>query len=226
MSDEIELDDLLNSIPDISDKTSEKSVSNLLKKEPESVKFSNMEINGEALEKVSSIFEASRIKVTDDIPRPVPIIKLGKATIASLSDVTTLTGKAKSRKSYFLSAVITAALNHEYYDGNLEVVLPKERDHIIWIDTEQSDFWSQQILKRVHWSGVPEELIDSKIYYYNCRSLSTLEVCAFLYKAIETHNINSSLCIVDGSRDLVDSINDEVEAKNLSRWLPEMAKKY
>lgn len=221
-----ELEDMLNGIQDLSDKTSEEKISNLLKKEPEAVKFSNMEIDGSALEKVSSIFESSRIKVTDDIPRPVPIIKLGKATIASLSDVTTLTGKAKSRKSYFLSAVITAALNPECYGGDLEVVLPQERDHIVWIDTEQSDFWSQQILKRVHWSGVPEELIDSRIYYYNCRSLSTQEICAFLYWAMNVHHNNSSLCILDGSRDLVDSINDEVEAKNLSRWLPEMAKKY
>lgn len=226
MSDELELDDLLNSIPDVSDKTSDKNISDLLKKEPESVKFSNMELSGDALEKVASVFASSRIKVTDDIPRPIPIIKLGGATIASLSDVTTLTGKAKSRKSYFLSAVITAALNPEYYKDHLEVVLPKERDHIIWIDTEQSDFWSQQILKRVHWSGVPEVLIDERIHYYNCRSLSTQEICAFLYFAIKTHHVNSSLCIVDGSRDLVDSINDEVEAKNLSRWLPEMAKKY
>ena len=224
MSDE--LDELLNSIPDTSDSKSDKGVSKLIKKEPESVKFSNMEIDGGILEKVSNLFESSRIKVTDDIPRPVPVIKLGGATIASLSDVTTLTGKAKSRKSYFLSAVITAALNPDYYGNNLQVVLPQERDHIIWIDTEQSDFWSQQILKRVHWSGVPEEIIDNRIHYYNCRSLSTQEICAFLYKAIEVHHHEASLCIIDGSRDLVDSINDEVEAKNLSRWLPELGKKY
>jgi len=214
------LDEMLDGIQE-ADK-----LKDIVKEKPKDVVFSNMTLSGEDVAVVRNNFNNYRILISDEIPNPTPIIKLGGRTIAHKADMSTMTGKAKSGKTYFLSAIITAALNPEYYEGHLEVNLPTERPKIIWIDTEQSDFWSQQILYRVKRSGVSPELIDDNIIYLNCRDLSVNQIKAVTYVAMDMYSSESAFLILDGSRDLVESINDDVEAKNLSRWLPEMAKKY
>lgn len=195
-------------------------------KEKDDVKFSNMVIDGKALAHVKAKFLDHRVRVTDEIPQPVTVIRLGGKSIATMGDISTVTGKAKARKSYFLSAVITAALNPHYYQGSLDVVIPQHRNKIIWIDTEQSEYWSQQILFRVKRSGVSIEEIDDRLIYLNCRNLNADQLKAITYFAIDKYHDHASICIIDGSRDLVKSINDEDEAVNLSRWLPEIAEHY
>lgn len=198
----------------------------LLKKKPEDTNFSNMSLANKDVEYVKKYFGAYRITLAKDIPQPVAVIKLGGRTIATVADMTTITGKAKARKSYFLSAVITAAMNPTYYNGTLEVNLPPGRNKIIWIDTEQSEYWSQQILHRVRRTGVEAKEIDNRIIYLNCRDLSIDQLKAMVYISLERHSTESAFCIIDGSRDLVSSVNNEDEATQLARWLPEMAKKY
>lgn len=197
----------------------------LLKKKPEDTNFSNMSLPNKDVEYVKKYFSAYRITLAQEIPQPVAVIKLGGRTIATVADMTTITGKAKARKSYFLSAVITAALNPSYYKL-LEVNLPPGRDKIIWIDTEQSEYWSQQILHRVRKTGVDAKEIDGRIIYLNCRDLSIDQLKAMVYISLEKHSADSAFCIIDGSRDLVSSVNNEDESTQLARWLPEMAKKY
>jgi len=208
------------------DKALNEMASGIMEKKADNVNFSNMSLDTKDVEYAKKYFDAYRVKLSHDIPKPVAVIKLGGRAIATVADMTTITGQAKARKSYFLSAVLTAALNPTYYNGSLEVNLPDDRKKIIWIDTEQSEYWSQQILYRVKKSGVEENEIDERIIYMNCRDLSVDQLKAIVYVSMEKYSEESAFCIIDGSRDLVSSVNNEEEAMHLSRWLPEMAKKY
>ena len=202
-----------------------KKAVDILGKKGDDVKFSNLVLDGNDVAFIKENFDKYRILLSHNIPQPIPVVKLGGRTMATVADMTTITGMAKARKSYFLSAVLTAALNPTYYH-HLEVTLPEGRNKIIWIDTEQSEYWSQQILYRVKRSGVATTTIDERIIYLNCRDLSVTQLKAVLYVSLEMYSSQSSFCIIDGSRDMVTSINDEEEAVKLSRWLPQMAKKY
>jgi hypothetical protein len=230
------LEDMLGSIPhdkELSDQefnfqaldTLFKTVEEV-KEKKDDIQFSNMTLSQKDVRHVLNNFESHRIRLSDHIPRPIPIIKLGGKNIATVGDISTVTGQAKARKSYFLSAVLTAALNPNYYAGFLDVDLPPDRPKIIWIDTEQSKFWSQQILNRVKRSGVTEEEIDERIIYLNCRSLSTAQLKAITYVSLDSYAKESAFMILDGSRDLVSSVNNEDESTQLSRWLPEIAAHY
>lgn len=79
---------------------------------------------------------------------PQEILWVNDAAIATLGNFSASTGKAKSRKTFNVSAIVAAALRNKTV-LSYRARLPEEKRRILYIDTEQSQFHCQRVLKRI-----------------------------------------------------------------------------
>ena len=143
----------------------------------------------------------------------------GNETImGTLGNFSLLLGKAKSRKS-FLTGLITSFLIEP--NDNFFGKLPPDKNKILFFDTEQGKYHCQKALKRIiHLCNEN----DLPVKMYGLRSKSPKYRKDFIEHLITTEN-EVGFVIIDGVRDLINSINDEKEAMDLSadllRWTEE-----
>lgn len=157
------------------------------------------------------------VDITSDQSEERPILKQGDVTIFSRDALSLITGKAKSRKTFFLSAVVAAlAKNNEIFTfkrcGPIKT---------LWIDTEQSIYHFHKAVTRAY-------ELDNISLLQNCEDiiplsfsiLSTEERIRKLKDAVEEYR--PDVIIIDGIRDFVLDINDIKEAsklKDLLMWI-------
>lgn len=131
--------------------------------------------------------------------------------IGTLGNFTLITGKAKSRKTFTQSLFIGAMIKGEHQ--KLKGYLSSSQKRIIYFDTEQSRYHVQLVYRRI-------------AMLTNCNPPENLEVfCLRPFPPRERieiidNVINScqdlAVVIIDGARDLVNSINDETESTEVS----------
>ena len=79
------------------------------------------------------------------------------STIGTLGNFSASTGKAKSKKTFNVSAIVAAALS------NSEVLrytaaFPDDKRKVLYIDTEQSKYHCQKVMKRIlQLAGLPTD---------------------------------------------------------------------
>lgn len=138
-------------------------------------------------------------------------------------NISIIQGKPKSGKSYFCSMLAAAAIAGEYEDLTANQRKPVSK--LVYFDTEQSEEYASKQAKRIMtMAGKPDNRFPDNFSVYSFRKLSppkarTLFETAFL---VECPNI----VILDGITDLVDSPNDELEAKQRVAWLYNLAEAY
>jgi hypothetical protein len=79
------------------------------------------------------------IKVSEKLEKPPQILWVGDCTIATFGNFSASTGKAKSKKTFNVSAMVAAAL----INGtvlNYRACLPSGKRKIFYFDTEQSRY--------------------------------------------------------------------------------------
>ena len=134
-------------------------------------------------------------------------------TLGTLGNILLVIGKAKSRKSFFLAIIIAAIVKDSFLFDKIHYRLAKDKSTVLYVDTEQSNWHLQLALKRIcKLSGIkkPQHLIT-----YGLRPFSTTERFQLIEYAIE-NTPNLGAVIIDGIRDLVNSINDEGEATRIA----------
>ena len=146
-------------------------------------------------------------------PEEALIITVNHKKVCSLGGMVVITGKPKARKSTFLhsfigSGIVKAPIFNIYTD------LPKDKNKIILIDTEQSNYDLYRSVSRLGYSiGIPiEQLPDKNFYLYSTRSLDTFNTLK-LIDQILLENPDIGLLCIDSLIDLVTDINDVSEAK-------------
>ena len=129
-------------------------------------------------------------------------------------------GKAKSGKTFFLSILMAGALKSQMLA--LER-LTEEPLKVLWMDTEQSQQSTQEILKEriMPMAGI-ESLDDTQFYAFNFRGLGFDKRQKMVRVAI--CNIKPDLVIIDGIKDLMTDINDAVQATFIMEHLMALAK--
>lgn len=163
-----------------------------------------------------------KLSLYKDEKPPIPVVKLLGKAIGVQGDISTYVGQAKARKTYLISAVLIEALKPGTYGKFLEVTLPESKNKILWIDTEQSSFWCKTILNRAKLAGASEEKIENRLDLYSCRTFSIDEIKTLVETSLQRDS-KIGLIIIDGSRELVTSINSEEEAKTTLQWLMTIA---
>ncbi|MFR9641470.1 MAG: AAA family ATPase [Rikenellaceae bacterium] len=163
---------------------------------------------------VSALVESSRLRVTDECERPPEIITIGDSVIGTLGNFSGCTGKAKSKKTFNVCAIVAAAMvNGEVL--RYRVNLPEDKRKVIYIDTEQSPFHCIKVMQRIiSLAGLPSGTHPENLDFLALRKYAPMDRIDIIERVIyETEGLG--LVIIDGIRDLALDINSPTEATNL-----------
>ncbi|WP_052188132.1 AAA family ATPase [Cellulophaga sp. Hel_I_12] len=175
---------------------------------------------------LSDVLNQLEVKATEAIAPPQiaweQIQENHNAILGTLGNFSLIIGKAKSRKSFFINIAVSAVLNNDILLGQFKGCLPRDKRTVLYFDTEQGKYHVQLALKRICKQIAVDIPKDLKVYHL--RSKNPLERLNIIEHAI--YNTDSlGLVIIDGIKDLVNSINDESEAtmiaSKLLKWTEE-----
>ena len=96
----------------------------------------------------------------------------------------------------------------------IRCTLPENKQKILYVDTEQQKYHVGFLLRRVQSLSSNNGNIDEELFVYSLRSLSPKERVLKVKELIKSIG-GLGLIIIDGIRDLVMSINDEVESTEI-----------
>jgi len=152
---------------------------------------------------------------TEVITNPPSILELRLGlesyTLGTAGNISLIQGKAKSRKSYFVSALAAAAIRQGFNENVLKAGIIKGK--VIFFDTEQGPYHAQRVNQRIlHLAGIPLEKGQEYLKYFALRTADTnadrLAIIEYVLKRIE----GVSLVVIDGIVDISNGFNEEVEA--------------
>ena len=161
-----------------------------------------------------------RIKVTDTIAEPQPIIKQGDKIVVSRGNILTVQGRAKAYKTFLVSGMVAAAL-----DEGLGMNGTKDVNRVLYVDTEQSDAHTQIVLKRIYRIlDIPLDTEDDSVIMLALRKENASERLKIACEAIE--ELRPDMVVVDGIRDLVQDFNSIDESSKVVGKLMELSASY
>ena len=156
---------------------------------------------------------------------PEMLITVNDGRVATLGNISTIIGKGKGGKTYFISMIIAAILKAAYrFDQDFfKVNLPAGKSKIIWVDTEMHDYDIQIVIKRI------KKLIGidilNHIIILPLREYPPDIRLRFVVNVIQS-NPDAALAVIDGIRDLgVDPILDAREANDIVAKMMQLSKK-
>lgn len=166
--------------------------------------------------------EKHRVKHTDQVPKPDVVLSINGQIVSTRKNIFGITGKAKVGKSFLMSLINGAVIQKGEFQNALSSYLPKGKDKIIYIDTEQSTYHVSVVLNRIK-DMVDEHKMDNlQMYAFDAvRTDDRYDYTEFLIQNTE----GVGLVIIDGIADLVKSVNDEIVACDMAdtmrRWATE-----
>ena len=171
--------------------------------------------------------EKCRIKPSDKILEPPVCLTIknsdgSEAVFGTLGNISTILGKAKSKKTFSLALVVSATLRNDTLFNKLTGKLPDNQKNVLYFDTEQSNYHTQIAIKRI--CQLAQTMNPVTLFAYGLRSKSPAERLMLIEHAVyNTPQIG--LLVIDGIKDLISSINDEEQAtyitSKLLKWSEE-----
>ena len=173
---------------------------------------------------VTILWQASRLTLTGEYVVAPEILRVHGSAIGTLGNFSASIGKAKSKKTFNVSAIVAAALKNGVvlqYDAEL----PENKRKILYVDTEQSPYHCQKVMKRiVRMAGLPLNEEPQHLEFLTLRRHTPDNRIAIVEEAIY-HTENLGLVIIDGIRDMVYDINSPSEStkiiSKLMQWTDE-----
>ena len=152
------------------------------------------------------------IKASEKPPVPPQVLWVGDCTIATFGNFSASTGKAKSKKTFNITAMVAAALTNSTV-LNYRASFPEGKRQILYFDTEQ---------RREHWHNG-----GARIYRRAGRGLEITPThrIALIDYALRTFD-GVGLVIIDGLRDLMYDINNAKESTDVMTMLMAWTSKY
>lgn len=179
--------------------------------------------------KLKERLEKLRISLVEDLMEPSIAFEITQedkdesAPVATMGNFSVITGKAKSKKTFFISMILSEILNNQS-NGKRKIrgIKQVDKSKVLYFDTEQSKYHFQKICKRI-FNEIGHESSDDFLAYA-LRGESPKDRFEVIDYAIQNTE-NLGYVIIDGVRDLVTSINDENEssmmATSLLKWSEE-----
>jgi hypothetical protein len=171
--------------------------------------------------------QSAYIDPTEDIPPPPIALSIGanpysRSTIGTMGNLSMVIGKAKSKKTFFVSIALAAASSSTDVLGKFQGHLPSDRRTVLFFDTEQGRYHVHKVVRRV--CRMMGKDAPPNFKAYGLRKYSPAERVELIRTAIAS-TPNLGFVVIDGARDLVTSINDEEQATELSslflKWTEE-----
>jgi hypothetical protein len=190
---------------------------------PDDALFDYESADEEQLNEMDSLLASLEVDSTIEIAEPEKAITLHfgmeQFIFGTLGNFSLIQGKAKSRKSYFLSAIMAAAISSndvcEHIRGHLS-------DRVnIYIDTEQGDWHASKAKNRIQsMAGFDPRVNQPNFKHYRFRGLLTNKERLRLVDYIMQTTQNIGLMVIDGIVDLASKgVNDEEEATAIASKL-------
>ena len=171
------------------------------------------------------IWESIHLKVTDKYEVPPEILQVNGSTIGTLGNFSASTGKAKSKKTFNVSAIVAAALS------NSEVLcytatFPEDKRKVLYIDTEQSKYHCHKVQNRIlQLAGLPIDQECPNLLFVALREMTPEYRCTVIdYMLYQIKGIG--LVVIDGIRDLMYDINNPTESTQIINLLMKWSSEY
>ncbi len=163
---------------------------------------------------LDALWQASQIRVTDEISVAPEVLFCNGSVIGTLGNFSASTGKAKSKKTFNVSAIVAAALmNGEALRYVAE--FPDNKRMVLYFDTEQSPYHCQKVIRRaMQLAGLPLNCHPDNLIFAQLRAQVPDTRLEIIDRAIAT-TPNVGLVIIDGIRDLMFDINNATESSRL-----------
>ena len=181
-------------------------------------------------------------RITDEtvLPPMTPLFKIEGSPCFYRGELVADCGKAKSGKTTFLSVLMTAGIVGKCLCVERAIVKEAdqttpdpsysggERLRVLWIDTEQSQQSTQEIIRERIMPMVQEQGeegcndLSSYLYAFNLRGMGYELRRRMVSVAVQT--VKPDLCIIDGIKDLMTNINDADQATMIMEQLMDLAK--
>lgn len=175
--------------------------------------------------RLSDILTASQIKATDIYETPPQIIWIDNSTIATLGNFSASTGKAKSKKTFNVSAIVAASLVGKQV-LNYRAHLPEGKRRILYVDTEQSRYHCRNVLGRIlRLAGLPATMDNENLDFICLREYTPAVRIEVIDYAL-SQDRGYGLVIIDGIRDLMFDINSTSESVEVINKMMEWSSKY
>ncbi len=164
--------------------------------------------------------EERRITPQKELPPVEFLFRLHGKPCFARGELTGLSGKAKSGKTFVCSILMALCFRNEVL--SVQRIEPRNL-HVLWYDTEQSDESTQDILKNRILKMVNPQTSDISHQFdvFNVRREAVADRLPMLEAAVRYRR--PDLVILDGIRDLVADINDGVAAQNVIERLMHLA---
>lgn len=175
----------------------------------------------EAIEESINLNEILKLRIlpSDNIPMPDVVLSFNGQMVMTRKNISCITGKAKVGKTFLLTLLTQIALKKGDMNQVISSYLPKGKDKIIYIDTEQSDYHILLILKRIQ-EFVGEVKMDN-LYMFNFDAIDIDQRRAYAKELIYQMD-GVGLVIIDGVADLIYDTNDLKESNilcsDLRKW--------
>lgn len=167
-----------------------------------------------SFEELDAYMKESTISITNTYGYSSEVLKIGDAVIGTLGNFSASIGKAKSKKTFNVSAIVASVLSSDTvlrYSSDF----PETKRAILYVDTEQGQNHCQKVLGRIlRLANLPDN-IDPE----NLRVLALRKFTPEMRLAIVEYAINTipglGLVIIDGIRDFIHDINSPSEASEI-----------
>lgn len=169
-------------------------------------------INADLKEITAPKYLSTAIDLSVEVPEPVPVLKKGEYVIFSRGNISTIGGKAKSRKTFLIVLLSSDFL--EYSDGKLLIV-----------DTEMAEAHTYKTTKRIHrMMGWDTHSNNERLTVLSLREYAPNERAEIFKEAIE--HLRPELVFLDGVRDLVKDFNSVEESTQTVGMLMKLSTKH
>ena len=144
------------------------------------------------------------------LPPPEIVYQIDGAPVFTRGNISCVTGKAKSRKSFLFAMMAADVL--------------KDGKRVLYIDTEQSRYHAQKQGKRILATAelCPDEQ-HANLRFYFMKETPTESRRNYTEQLIKYKGFAPDVVFIDGLRDLIKSINDEEEATAICDLLMNLA---
>lgn len=175
-------------------------------------------------ENTITLWKDSLLSLTSNYEEAPEVLKIGDTVIGTLGNFSASIGKAKSKKTFNVSAIVAAALSGKEM-LRYRADFAQDKENILYIDTEQSPYHCIKVMKRIYaLAGLSTDQDCERLQFLTLRKFNPEERIAIVETAIyQTERLG--LVVIDGIRDLVYDINSPSEStriiSKLMQWTDE-----
>ena len=165
-------------------------------------------------EELAAYMAESTINVTSTYEHSPVVLMVDDTVIGTLGNFSASIGKAKSKKTFNVSAIVASALSGSSV-LHYRSTFPENKRKILYIDTEQGRYHCQLVLKRIlRLADLPEYKNPDNLIMLALRKFSPKLRLAIVEQAIGIIP-DLGLVIIDGIRDFLYDINSSSESTDI-----------